>query len=168
MKRTLLFIALITFAYNLNAQCSIDGITLNMSTSCASSTYEVSGAITFTNSPTTGTLDIVVNDGVNNYSSSIDLPTTSPVNYSVQNIPANGNASTITASFSAEPTCTANLNITSPICPCEIGSFISSVGECKPATNTYMISGSILFNNTPSTGTLTISVDDGINGWSIC
>ena len=54
---------------------------------------------------------------------------------------------------------------TGPICQnCNITNFFANIGSCQP-NNTYMVNGTIDFTTNITTGTLTITVNDGINSY---
>src|SRR6218665_3756179 len=77
----------------------------------ATGQYSVTGQITVSYPPTTGTLTISSSCGG---SITLNPPFTSPINYTLPGITANGAACTITAGFSADATCLLTRNYTSP------------------------------------------------------
>ncbi len=94
--------------------CSINSITRNPSNCLAGNTYNVTGQVSYTNAPTSGTLTVSNSCGgsqVFNY----PFPA-SPVSYSINGLAANGAACTVTASFSATP-CTLSGGYTAPALP---------------------------------------------------
>lgn len=121
----------LTQPYNAPAPCTVVGCNINnffanIGSCQPNNSYMVNGNIDFTTGITTGTLTITVNDGINSYDTIISPPFVSPLNWSVSGIPSNGNAITITAVFSADPTCTITLNSTAPAacgCVAQIGNF---------------------------------------------
>ena len=139
--------------------CSMTGITANAAITCPSPTYTTTGTIDFTTPPTTGTLTVSDCNGNNQV---FNPPFVSPLNYTINNQAADGLACDVTATFSADPTCTINIGYTAPICPCNIDVFTVNINTCEPSTNTYSVNGSVEFSMPPTTGTLTISVNDGI------
>jgi large repetitive protein len=80
----------------------------------ATGQYSVTGSITVSYPPTTGTLTVTSSCGG---SVTYNPPFTSPINYTLPGITANGAACSITASFSADATCTLNKPYTAPA-PC--------------------------------------------------
>ncbi len=79
-------------------------------------TYSNSGTITFTDPPTTGQL--IVTDCHGN-TDVFNAPFTSPINYNIPNLPADGIACDVTATFTDDPTCTIGLNYNAPpSCAC--------------------------------------------------
>lgn len=95
--------------------CNMTGLTATPSACApATNTYSVSGTITATNPPTTGTLTITSSCGG---SQTINPPFSTSYNYTLPGITANGGACSITATYTADPTCTLTQNYTSPA-PC--------------------------------------------------
>lgn len=139
--------------------CNMTGITANAALTCPSPTYTTTGTVDFTTPPTTGTLTV---SDCNGNQQVFNAPFVSPINYTINNQSADGLGCDITATFSATPACSINIGYTAPICPCNIDVFTVNINTCEPSTNTYSVSGSIEFSMPPSTGTLTISVNDGL------
>lgn len=88
-------------------------------------TFTVSGSVTFESAPTTGTLTFTDCEG---NTDTYFAPFTSPQTYSLPGITPNGTAScTVTATFSADPSCTmTSLPFSDPAnctCPVDIGTF---------------------------------------------
>jgi gliding motility-associated-like protein len=145
------------------ADCSIvtpcDMTSLTTSPSAcnpATSTYNLTGSIVFVVPPTSGTLTVTNSCGG---SQVFNAPFSSPLAYSIPNLPANGSACSVTATFSADNTCTLTTNYTAPA-PCTPTCTISSVSATPSsclAGNTYNLSGSVAFTNPPASGTLTVS-----------
>lgn len=138
--------------------CAITAVTATP-TACNGATqqYSVSGNVTFVNAPSTGTLTI--NNSCGGSPVVLNAPFTSPAPYSFTALSANGAACSITAVFSATPTCTLTQSYAAPApCPpCVITSISGTPSACDPLTNTYSVSGTLDFNSPPSTGTLTIT-----------
>ncbi|MBN8694929.1 MAG: gliding motility-associated C-terminal domain-containing protein [Bacteroidetes bacterium] len=106
--------------------CNIDNFTANISACLGNNTYTVNGTIQYTSPPSTGVLTISVNNGTTSYDTIINPPFTSPDNWSISNIPADGSNITITATFSANPACTSTITSTAPAacaCAADIGTF---------------------------------------------
>jgi hypothetical protein len=83
-------------------------------TVCTPSTnlYDVSGEVSFTSSPVSGTLTISNSGGG---SVTFNAPFTSPMAYSIPNLVSNGATNTITAVFSEDPTfCTESVDYNAP------------------------------------------------------
>ena len=95
--------------------CNMTGLTA-VPGACtpATNTYSVTGQVTLSYPPTTGNLTITSSCG-----GSVVLlpPWTSPVTYTLPGITATGAGCTLTATFSADPTCTLTVPYTSPA-PC--------------------------------------------------
>lgn len=110
--------------------CAISNMTATPS-ACnpSTNTYSVSGTITFSGQPTTGTLIVTDNAGnVQTYTA----PFTSPLTYTISGITANGAAHTITAQFSDAPSCNYTVTYTAPaacnICTANAGADQSVCG----------------------------------------
>jgi hypothetical protein len=103
-------------------------------------TYDVTGDVEFTNPPSSGNLVIEVNNGTTTYTSTYPLPVTSPLNWDVLGIPADGANITIDAYFSADPGCTIGVNSTAPdacMCTANIGTINASISGVS--TNNYVL-----------------------------
>lgn len=123
----------------------------------ATNLYTLSGSLTFTAPPTTGTLTVTNSCGG---SQTFSAPFTSPIAYSIPGLTSDGLPCTVTAAFSDSVACTATSSYTAPVnCipPCNISAVTATVSGCSPVTNTYTVSGNITFTNQPTTGTLTIT-----------
>ncbi|MEY3237167.1 MAG: hypothetical protein RI883_1268, partial [Bacteroidota bacterium] len=120
-------------------------------------TYSATGQITVLYPPTSGTLTVTSSCG-----GSVNVPTpwTSPISYTLPGIPANGAACSITATFSADPTCTLTTPYTAPASctsSCLMNLFTTDIGFCQP-NNTFPVSGTFSYTNSPATGTVTVVV----------
>jgi hypothetical protein len=132
--------------------CAISGITATP-TACSSNQFSLNGTVSFTNPPATGTLTVTSSCGG---TQTFNAPFTSPLAYSLSGLPANGAGCTVSATFSATPSCTLTQNFTAPAsCNCSISGITATPTACSG--NLYALSGSISFANPPSTGTLTIT-----------
>lgn len=49
------------------------------------------------------------------------------------------------------------------VLPCDITNITTTVGACNPTTNTYSVTGTIIFNDQPLTGTLVITDNAGVS-----
>ncbi len=138
--------------------CSISSVTATPA-ACnpANNTYSLSGAVTFTNPPSSGTLTVSSSCGG---TQTFNAPFTSPLSYNLTGLTANGAACTVTASFSAA-SCSNTATYTAPVCPCSISGVTATPSSCNPANNTYSVSGAVTFANPPSSGTLTVSSSCG-------
>jgi gliding motility-associated-like protein len=101
--------------------CSITDFT-GTTTSCTGGLYDVTGTITYSNPPTSGTLTISNDCGGNQIV--LNAPFGTSVNYSFTGLSADGNPCLITASFSAT-TCSGSFNYTAPSCSCpaDVGTY---------------------------------------------
>ncbi|MFZ5553511.1 MAG: gliding motility-associated C-terminal domain-containing protein [Bacteroidota bacterium] len=142
--------------------CTMTGLTATPG-ACnpATNTYTVNGTISVTNPPTTGTLTITNSCGG---SQTLNPPFSTSINYSFANMPANGAGCSVTATFSADPTCTLTQNYTAPpACnaPCAMTNMNVNISACNPANSTYAVTGTLQFTNPPASGTLTIATCGG-------
>ncbi len=96
----------------------------------ATDAYMVNGDLDFQDPPAGGTLVVSVDNGTTTYDTIINPPFVGPYNWSVSGIPSDGAAITITAYFTADPTCTLQLNSTAPAscqCSADAGTFGASI-----------------------------------------
>jgi hypothetical protein len=138
--------------------CSISDLAAGTQTACvpATNTYSQQIIVTFANPPASGSL--VVNGQVFSIG-------TSPQTVTLGNLPANGAAVNVTASFSADAACTRTENslFTAPVsCSvvpvCSITDLAAGTQTaCDPATNTYTQGVTVTFLNPPGTGTLVVN-----------
>ena len=138
--------------------CSIQSLTAVPST-CFNNLFNVSGSINFTNPPSSGTLTVTSSCGG---TQTLNAPFTSPLNYNLSGLNANGASCSITATFSANSSCNRTTNFTAPapcVLPCSIQSLTAVPSNCL--NNQYSLSGSITFTNPPSTGSLTVTSSCG-------
>ena len=139
--------------------CIINNFTANIS-ACdpATNSYSVNGVVEFTTPPATGLL--IVED-CNGNQQTFNTPFTSPTNYNLTGLAADGAPCDITAYFSDELTCTVNLGYTAPVCPCALTFLSTNISACDPVDNTFEITGTIEFQSPPSTGQLTVQDCNG-------
>jgi gliding motility-associated-like protein len=134
--------------------CSIQSVTAAPST-CLNNQYSLSGVITFTNPPSTGSLTITSSCGG---TQTLNAPFTSPLNYNLSGLNANGASCSVTATFTANSSCNRTTNFTAPaacVFPCSVQSLTAVPSSCL--NNQYSLSGSVTFTNPPSSGTLTVT-----------
>lgn len=135
--------------------CNIDNFTVNLNPcQSATNTFSINGSVTFTSAPSSGQL--IVQD-CNGNQQTFNAPFTSPINYSISGIAANGAACNVTATFTADPTCTSTINYTNQA-PCTASCFITymstNISACNPVDNTFSVSGELQFDDPPTTGQL--------------
>ena len=144
--------------------CSIDNFTVSVG-ACnpATNTFDLSGTVAFTDHPTTGQM-IVEDCNGNQDVFNINGGFSSPVNYSITGIPADGAPCDVTVYFTDDSGCTATIPYTNPV-DCTPGCFMNyldvAVTACNPITNTFDLSGEINFTNAPTTGNLIIEDCNG-------
>jgi hypothetical protein len=128
----------------------------------ATNTYNVSGVIEFDDAPTSGNLIVQDCFGTQHVVASAPFPATGIVNYTINGLPANGAACSLSTFFSADPTCTNGpLNYTAPTCQCFMTFLSTNISACNPSDNTFSISGTVEFTSPPTTGNITISSSCG-------
>jgi gliding motility-associated-like protein len=108
-------------ATNCNILCNITGMTATAG-ACVpgANTYSVSGNVTVFAPPSSGSLTISNTCG--GPPVVLTPPFSTVIPYTMSNLPANGNNCSLTASFSADPTCTFAVNYVAPppCLPCTI------------------------------------------------
>lgn len=97
----------------------------------ANNQYTLTGQVTFSNPPTSGTLTVSVSGGG---SQVFNAPFTSPTNYSLTGLYSDGVSHTVTAIFSADNTCTASQVYTAPV-SCAPTCTLSVSCTATPQTN---------------------------------
>ena len=163
-------------------QCTISGVQLlntqpcngNGTTSSTDDYYTLDVKVNFANAPTTGTLNlggtgVSLNSPLPSVSASSLVGLTSYTFLGVK-FPANGAVSTFTASFSASPNCTANVNNSTIVQPCStvcnIGSISFADGQPCNSNGTmggnngddyYTVDVIVNYTNPPTTGTLNLT-----------
>ncbi|MEM6317603.1 MAG: DUF11 domain-containing protein, partial [Bacteroidota bacterium] len=137
--------------------CSVSA-TVNAGTcDSATNTYDVTGDITFTNAPATGTLTVAIGG----FQQTFAAPFTAPQAYTLTGLVADGSNHTVSVSFSDEVACSYVESYVAPggCDPIACGATLSiTPGACDTGTNTFDLTGSVTFSNAPSTGTLVVEV----------
>jgi len=144
--------------------CSIDYLDANV-TACSSGTFDITGQVQFSNPPTSGQLVVTTCSGDQQ---TFNAPFTSPINYSIAGITADGTTGcSVTASFTADGACTSTTpTFTEPVCTCSITNFTANIGACDPSTDSYTVDGTVSYSDAPSSGTLIVEVNDGSNTYT--
>ena len=144
--------------------CTFNGITANP-TACNQATqqYNVSGTISVTDPPSSGTLTITNSCG--GAPIVMNPPFASSIPYTFSNLTANGSPCNIVATFSADPTCTGTVTYNAPApCAantCAVNNFTANIGACDPVNSTFDITGQVQFSNAPSTGQMIVETCNG-------
>lgn len=124
--------------------------------------YEINGTIEFDDAPATG--DLIVEDcfGTQHIVASAPFPASGVINYTIPNLPANGQACDVTAYFSDDLTCDSGpISYNAPSCTnCFMSSISINISACD-ANNNFEITGTIEFTDAPTTGQLTIQDCNG-------
>jgi gliding motility-associated-like protein len=127
----------------------------------ATNTYNITGVIEFQNAPTTGNLIVQDCFGTQHVVATAPFPSSGTVNYTINGLPANGAACSLSAFFSADPSCSNGpINYTAPancIPNCQITNLTTNIGACQ-TNNTFPVSGTFTYENNPGTGTVTVTV----------
>lgn len=132
--------------------CTISSIGVNIGDCQTDGTYGVSGAIQFVNQPLTGSLIVTTTCGG---SQVFTAPFTSPINYSISGLPANGATCNVRAYFTAEPACELIQSYTAPN---EITPTFNPIGVCHNETPPSLPSTSLNgINGTWSPATINTS-----------
>ena len=131
------------------------GITMTATPgTCSSNKFDLTGEISFTNAPDTGMLSI----DLGGESIIFSAPFTSPQTYSFTDLIADGSTRSLTASFSDDITCAANIDFTSPIaCDNAVCAVSLDLVPSACSDNTYSLSGTVAMVNAPTTGNLIIA-----------
>lgn len=112
--------------------CLMDFFSANISACAPDNTFGISGDFTYVDNPGTGTVTVVIDNGTNTYTQTFNPPFVDGQTYSynITGVPADGAASTITVSFSADPACSQSIAYTAVAdcsCPANIGTFSETV-----------------------------------------
>ncbi len=99
------------FGFKSAATCSVSVTATPGNCDPLNNQYTLTGSITFSNAPTSGTMTVSVSGGG---SQTFTAPFTSPLNYSIAGLIADGASHTVTVSFSADATCTNTTTYAAP------------------------------------------------------
>lgn len=140
------------------ASCAINLTAEQGTCNSTNNQYVLTGTLTVSNPPATGTLIITVSGG-----GSVSYPVGSiPASYSITGLNSDGALHTVTATFSDDATCTNTATYTAPVaCQCLISALTAAPTACSNTNNTYVLNGQVSFTNAPASGTLVISVSGG-------
>jgi gliding motility-associated-like protein len=128
-------------------------------------TYSVTGSIEFDDPPVSGNL--IVQDCDGNQTIVASAPFTVNAsgggveNFTLPGLDPDAGPCSVTAFFSADPTCTQVLNYTAPECICNFSYMSVSISPCDDADATFDITGFVEFESQPTTGTMTVSDCNG-------
>lgn len=128
--------------------CTMTNLNASIGACHDNSVFDLTGTVQFQYPPTTGQL--IIQD-CNGNSATYNPPFVSPLNFSINDIPANGQNCGITASFTASPSCSISLNYqnTQPcVCDAAIGTFtLSTSGNVSNNANVLCYGDQFTFNN---------------------
>ncbi|MEM6397341.1 MAG: SdrD B-like domain-containing protein [Bacteroidota bacterium] len=122
----------------------------------ATNSYALSGEITFTDAPTTGSVTVSVGPFTSTYSA----PFSSPLDYQITGLNSDGSSQTVSVTFSENTACTNTADFVAPAgclpneCSLEL---TAEAGPCNTSTNLFSITGTLSVTNAPATGTLVVS-----------
>ena len=136
--------------------CDINFIDANLTTcNPATGTFDISGQVQFSNPPTSGQLII---ENCSGDQAVFNAPFNSPINYNINGVVADGTAGcSVTATFSADPTCTLSTNtFTEPTCPCTLSYLDNMVQSTCGLAN-----GEITLTASNGTAPYQYSIDGG-------
>ncbi|MBI1288163.1 MAG: T9SS type B sorting domain-containing protein [Flavobacteriales bacterium] len=138
------------------AGCTMTALDLTMTdcytTSQSTLEYDLEATLTFSNPPSTGQL--IVSDCFFN-TQTFTPPFISPMTVTFTGLPQDGLACDFGAVFSDDQNCNITTTFTAP------PTITYYESEC--VTGTGEVTGSIEFNNPPSTGTIVVEINDGTN-----
>ncbi len=144
--------------YYFASPCTVSLTSTPSTCNISNNTYSISGSITFTDAPATGTLTV----SIGSVTQTFNTPFTSPQAYTLTGLTSDGASHTVTAAFSEDAACTATQTYTAPVsCQCVISAITATPGACSTTNNTYTLIGQVTFTNAPAAGTLVISVTGG-------
>ncbi len=158
--KTILNILFFVFGTYAFSQCSFTNFSMTPS-ACTNGQYSITGMITFTNPPSTGALTISNSCGG---TQTFTAPFVSPLNFTLSNISANGNACGVTAVFSADPNCSINSTYTAPA-PCSSNN-CSATMNVIPASDSVSCNGGIIVYPNGGVGPYTYLWSSGITSTS--
>lgn len=139
-----------TGATNCSIECTIAEITA-VPGPCINpaNTYDVSGTINYFVPPATGTLTIT--NSCTNAIQTINAPfNASSTNYTLTGLPPDGSVCSVTATFSADPTCTFTQNFTAPVANNPNAG--PDINICPGQTTILSASGGVSYSWSPATG----------------
>lgn len=100
---------------NCNILCNITNVTATPGPcNPQTNTFSLTGQVQVSFPPTSGTLTLTTGCGGVTNTTVINPPYSSPISYTINNVPSTGGNCTVTASFSADPTCNRNQTFTAP------------------------------------------------------
>jgi gliding motility-associated-like protein len=132
----------VTITAGASCTCLITDFTTNIGTCQTNNTFPVTGTVTFTNAPSSGTLNVVVTTGSGTYTQTFNATFTNGqvYNYSITTPVSDGSASTVEAFFTANTSCSQILTFTAPNacgCSAQIGTFTADI--IGVSTNNYVL-----------------------------
>lgn len=112
-----------------NPSCSISNLTATATCNGGNST--IAGTLDVSGAPSTGTLTVSSSCGGSQVINAPFATTSGTLNYTFNGGAADGSTCTITATFSADPTCTATTSVTKATCGCSLTVTPTSTTICS-------------------------------------
>ncbi len=157
MMKQLLLLGLLLFSFigTTQAQCTFQSISQLLFSPCeVNETFTISGTLSFANPPTTG--DLILRDCSGYETVVASAPFGATIAFSGNGFVATGANCSLTFRFSNGGCTTPTFSIAFPSCNCGFTNSNLSRGVCDPLTNTYTLTGTLIFGFPPTTGQLII------------
>lgn len=138
-----------------NSQCSLTNLSITP-TACTNGQYSISGFVSFSNPPLTGTLTVSNSCGG---TLTFSAPFISPMSFAQNNLSANGSNCGVTVNFSADPNCSINYSYIAPA-PCSANN-CSATMNIIPASDSVSCNGGIIVYPNGGTGPYTFIWSSG-------
>ncbi len=141
--------------------CDISAMTANASPCNGANVYDISGNITFTDPPSTGTLTVT---DCNGNSTVYNAPFTSPHAYTITGATADGAACNVTATFSDAGACTFTtpVNAPAPMSVATVPTNESCDGACDGSITANVTNGVAGFNYNWNNGAANVQSPNGL------
>ncbi|MBN8826022.1 MAG: DUF11 domain-containing protein [Spirosoma sp.] len=141
--------------------CSLTATATPGICSTATNTYAVTGSISSTNAVANSASPQTLTVSVGGVSTLVSLTGDGPVSYTLAGLISDGATHTVSVLSSATACGVTSVTYTAPasctVAPACILSVTASGANCNPATNQYVLSGTITVTNSPVSQTLTLT-----------
>ncbi|MEM1119053.1 MAG: hypothetical protein AAGJ18_01305, partial [Bacteroidota bacterium] len=138
-----------------SSTCTVSATVNVGSCEVATNTYGVSGNVTFSDAPTTGTLKVAIGP----FEQVFTAPFFSPQAYTISGLGSDGGSHDLVVSFSEDAFCRYNTSYTAPAgCDPVACGITATANPDTCVNNRFDLTGAITFTNAPSTGELTVSL----------
>ena len=149
---------MVQMSYNAPAPCMISSTcvvsaSVNVGTcESASNTYGVTGNLTFSDAPTTGTLKVAIGT----FEQVFSAPFSSPQAYTISGLGADGSGHDLVVTFSEDAFCRFDTTYIAPAGCDPVACGITATANPGTCTdNKFDLTGEVIFTNAPTTGELT-------------